>query len=273
MGRPPTLEEVRTANSGLVPGQFIHPLGGEENTIEIWKLDVEEMSPDTTKFSSPVVKGASRTSYVRIEDAISNGRVFIEVDRSAAIRCVRVKRSFGCVGIADAGSDDINGEKSDRKLDFGLARHKNGVLEARFIEVASDQPKHPDEQYTMNALAWAIEREWVRLGFQIIDNDLAGGYMAPQFIESLWENPETGRPPSLEEMIELLKGRRLLVGTERQGIPVFIRANEDGTFTDLRLNTNQFRSSLGGNPIKLLVEGDVVVDLGEYALDGLIKVK
>jgi len=30
---------------------------------------------------------------------------------------------------------------------------------------------------------------------------------------------------------------------------------------------------LGGNPIKLLVEGDVVVDLGEYALDGLIEVK
>ena len=123
-----------------------------------------------------------------------------------------------------------------------------------------------------NAYAWAVQRELVRLGYSIVDNDLAGRYMAPNGLESLWEGPN-GRMPNPYGVLSLIKGQPLLVGTEFGGLPVFMHKNPDGTFTDLRLNADRFREgiphpdSTWSGFVPLEIAGPPPADYGQFAVD------
>jgi len=111
------------------------------------------------------------------------------------------------------------------------------------------------------------------LTLSYVDNDLAGIYMAPHGIESLWEDSDNGRIPSLYAVLSLIKGQPLLVGEQFGGVPPFMGRAEDGSFTDLRLNADAFRTSLpegkwgAGSLVPLQIDAAKPTDFGQFVVD------
>ena len=268
-----TEREVRKANSGIIPGSnLVHPLSGEEQTVEVVLLTFNETSPDVTKYRSPVLTGVYPVSYYHFQD-IAKGRIIGDLPRTG-IFLVRIGRSVAVFAASEPGVDkDVDGKSDPRMIDFSFVRYQNGILKA-FIDVpGSNAYKDPNMQKAANAYAWAIQRELVRLGYSIVDNELAGTYLVTHGIESLWEDPKTGQIPDLNSVLSLIKGQPLLVGEEFGGVPPFMGRAEDGTLTDLRLNADAFRSTLpsgkwgAGSLVPLQIDAEKPADFGQYVVD------
>jgi len=267
-----TEKEVRAANSGVIPGSNIkHDLWEDEQAVEIILLTLDERSPDVTKYRSPVLTGAYPNSYYPFS-WFAKGRIIGELPREG-IYLVRSGRAIGAFGIADPGGDkDGTGKTVPRMLDFSIVRYHTGIVSAGLDRPASESPKDPGLLALANAYAWAVQRELVRLGYSIVDNDLAGRYMVPNGLESLWEGPD-GRIPNPYGVLSLIKGQPLLVGTEFGGLPAFMRKNPDGSFTDLRLNADRFREGIPhphskwSGFVPLEVAGPPPPDYGQYVVD------
>ena len=267
-----TEKEVRAANSGIIPGSNIkHDLWEDEQAVEIILLTLDEKSPDVTKYRSPILTGAYPNSYYPFS-WFAKGRIIGELPREG-IYLVRSGRAIGAFGIADPGGDkDGTGNTVPRMLDFSIVRYHNGIVSAGLDRPASESPKDPGLLALANAYAWAVQRELVRLGYSVVDNDLAGRYMVPNGLESLWEGPD-GRIPNPYGVLSLIKGQPLLVGTEFGGLPAFMRKNPDGSFTDLRLNADRFREGIPhphskwSSFVPLEIAGPPPPDYGQFVVD------